>query len=341
MMLFRFCSRHPPLAGALLILAAVFLLSFVTPALSLGHSMEFPFYSIAAFNFGRALSSAVFTWFLAGGVRHLWAVFKASSPVACWYLAGRMENLIFVFSIRYISPAFSALVSECYPVFCMWMISGDARARRSGWLPLSPLGVMGVLLDLLSLVLGTLSQWTGAADGGISLGGFLLGCGLAASISVFLSFDSRVMGWSMDVGRRLPDGGGVRAALLGLSVWYVLATLFAAVAPLPAGWLAGEVFTAGLLLNFAVGLATGAAAILWRSGYLLSRRPELVGLMSFIPVLSGGWLSLSGLLESDPRLMFPALILICLSGLLVCWGRDLPQFLRHGRKPAAGPGGIG
>ena len=79
------------------------------------------------------------------------------------------------------------------------------------------------------------------------------------------------------------------SGVIGLSFWYALVVVFAAAVALPAGITAGERFTDGMLLNFAVAPVTGVAAILWRTGYLLSRRPKLV------------------------RLMFPALGLLCLS----------------------------
>lgn len=54
--------------------------------------------------------------------------------------------------------------------------------------------------------------------------------------------------------------------------------------------------------------------------------------MFCIPVLSGLWLSVFGGLEAEPRLMFPALGLLCLSGLLACRGRELPELLRRYRS---------
>ena len=200
-------------------------------------------------------------------------------------------------------------------------MSRDSRAKRSGWVPLSPGDVLGVLLALAAVVLGAFSQWTRSGVAGVYLWGFLMGCGLTSSISLFLAFDAQVMGWSVEAGRRQPGGDGIRSGVFGLPCWYVLATSFAA---LPAGFMAGERFTEGMLLNLAVGLAAGVAALLWRTGYLRYRRPGLVGLMSFIPVLSGLLLSVFGGLETDPRLMISALGPLCLSGLLACRGRDLP-----------------
>ena len=231
-------------------------------------------------------------------------------------------------------PALSILIAESYPVFCMLLLSRDARARRSGWAPVSLLGASGVLLAMVAVALGVLSQWSGGGVSGVSFLGFLPGCGLAASISLALSFDSRVLVWSLEVGRRLPGGREVRYGVVGLALWYGLTSQFAAAVFLSAGLVLSEesLSPLGALLNGFAGGVSGIGAVSWHSGYLLSRRPEFVGLMSFFPVLSGLWLGAFGLLEADPRLMFPALLLVCLSGLLVCRGRELPGRLRRYRR---------
>ena len=315
-----FWTRRPVSSGVVLILAAVLALSFVTLILSRDSSREFPFYSIAAFSSGRALSAGTCAWLLAGGRSGLLTAARRPAPALFWCFAGRMENLAFVFSIRWISPALSALMAECWPVFCMWLISRDPRSRRAGWAPLTPWGVAGALLALLSLALGAWSQWTGAVGvERVSWAGFLLGCGLAACIPLCFAFDSRVMAWSLDLARREFPGGGFRAGMVGLSFWFAAASLFAAVVGGAGGRLAGERWDDGMWLSLLVGLAAGVAGILWRLGYFVARRPELVGLMSFAPALSGLWLSLFGGLAADPWLMAPALALLGVSGLLVCW----------------------
>lgn len=327
----RLLSCHPLAAGGSLILFTVSAASFIPLVLSLGHSREFPFLSLAVFGLARFFTSFALSWLLAGGMRRLWIVFRGSSPVVLWYFAGRMENLIFILSIRFISPALSLLISESYPVFCMLLLSRDARARRSGWAPVSLAGVLGVLLALAALALGSLSQWTGAVAG-VSYWGFLLGCGMAASICLILSMDSRVLVWSMAAGRRLPDSGEIRSGVVGLALWYGLSSLAVAAVFLLAGLVTGEHFSRPMLLSAGAGGVSGAGAVSWRSGYLLSRRPEFVGLMSFFPILSGLWLSVFGGLAADPRLMFPALFLVCVSGLLACWGHRMPDLRRVYRR---------
>lgn len=328
----RFVSGSPAAAGAGLILLTVTMASFIPVVLSSGGSQAAPFLSLAVFNGVRCCVSCGLSLLLAGGFRRLGTVFRAAAPAVLWYFPGRMENLIFILSLRYISPALSILVSETYPVFCMLLLSRDARARRSGWASLSAVGVAGVLLAMGAVALGAAAQWGDGGPGG-SLWGFALGCALAASISAALSFDSRVLIWSLEAGRRLSGLGAVRAGVVGLALWYGLSSLFAAAVFLPAGLALGEsVSREGLALNALAGGVSGVGAVSWRSGYLLSRRPEFVGLMSFFPVLSGLWLAAFGLLETDPRLMFPALLLVCLSGLLMCRGRELPGLLRRYRR---------